>query len=272
VLDDPNVIKQRDPQDYLGFVAGQPEQLTYNFGITTEHFPKKIDEIVFAGMGGSSLVAELVKTWPAFSEPFTVVKEYTLPDYVDENTLVMCASYSGNTEETLECLAEARTKKAQIAIIAHGGKLGEQAKEHGDVYAELPECPQPRVGVFYAYRAVVEILFAAKLVPKADIAELEALVEPLKQAIAGWMSDVPEQQNIAKQLAQKMVGKTPIIYAGPLMYPAAYKWKIDVNENAKNTAWFRGCARHLYMSRQKATVHSSTCRIWYCSAILPRHI
>jgi glucose/mannose-6-phosphate isomerase len=237
VLDDPNVIKQRDPQNYLGFVAGQPEQLKYNFGITTEHFPKRIDDVVFAGMGGSSLVAELAKTWPELTEPFVVVKDYSLPEFVDEDTLVILGSYSGNTEETLECLAEARAKKAQIAIIAHGGKLGAAAKEHGDVYAELPECPQPRVGVFYAYRAVVEILFAAKLVPKSDIVQLETLVEPLEQAIAGWTPDVPEERNLAKQIAQKMVGKTPIIYGGPLMLPAAYKWKIDVNENAKNTAW-----------------------------------
>jgi glucose/mannose-6-phosphate isomerase len=237
MLDDLNVIKQRDPQDYLGFAAKQPEQLQYSFGITTEHFPKQIDDVVFAGMGGSSLVAELVKTWPVLDKPFVVVKDYTLPAFVDEDTLVICASYSGNTEETLECLAQARAKKAQVAIIAHGGKLSEAAKANGDVFAELPECPQPRAAVFYAYRAVVEILMAAKLVPASDITELEQLITPLERAITGWTADIPEDRNLAKQLAQKMVGKTPIIYGGPLMYGAAYKWKIDANENAKNTAW-----------------------------------
>jgi glucose/mannose-6-phosphate isomerase len=68
-------------------------------------------------------------------------------------------------------------------------------------------------------------------------AELERLVAPLEAAAKQWASDVPEADNYAKQLAQKMAGKTPIIYAGPLMAPAAWKWKIDVNENAKNTAW-----------------------------------
>lgn len=238
MLDDLNVIKQRDPQDYLGFAAHQPEQLKHNFGITTDHFSKKVDEVVFAGMGGSSLVAELVRTWPELDEPFVIVKDYKLPAFVDENTLVICASYSGNTEETLECLAQARAKKAQIAIIAHGGKLGENAREHGDIYAELPECPQPRAGVFYAYRAVIEILLAAKLVPIGDITQLENLVDPLERAIASWTADVPEERNLAKQIAQQLVGKTPIIYGGPLMAGAAFKWKIDVNENAKNTAWW----------------------------------
>lgn len=237
MLDDLNVIKQRDPQDYLGFAARQPEQLKHSFGITEAHFPKKIDDVVFAGMGGSSLVAELVRTWPELDEPFVIVKDYKLPAFVDEDTLVICASYSGNTEETLECLEQARAKNAQVAIIAHAGKLGEIAREHGDVYAELPECPQPRVGVLYAYRAVIEILLAAKLVPNSDIAQLESVVGPLEQAIADWTADVPEERNLAKQIAQKMAGKTPIIYGGPLMYGAAFKWKIDVNENAKNTAW-----------------------------------
>lgn len=237
MLDDQNVIKQRDPQDYLGFAAHQPEQLNHNFGIVAEHFAKPIHNVVFAGMGGSSLVAELAHSWPQLDVPYMVVKDYDLPRYIDPNTLVICASYSGNTEETLSCLEQARQKGVQIAIITHGGKLLEAAKEHGDVLAQLPECPQPRAGVFYAYRALIEILEAAKLIPESSVATLEDLVRPLEAYIKDWTSDVPEKDNYAKQLAQEMVGKTPIMYAGPKMYPAAYKWKIDVNENAKNTAW-----------------------------------
>jgi glucose/mannose-6-phosphate isomerase len=238
MLDDKNVITQRDPQDALGFAAKQPVQLKHDFGLAnTATFHKPIHNVVFAGMGGSSLVAELARTWPALNVPFAISKEYNLPAFVGEDTLVIAASYSGNTEETLEALDHARQKGAQIAIIAHGGKLVERAREHGDILAALPECPQPRTSVFYAYRALVEIYVAAKLVPGTAIQELEALVEPLQQATNKWTADIPEEHNPAKQLAQRLAGKTPIIYAGPLMYPAAYKWKIGVNENAKNTAW-----------------------------------
>lgn len=237
MLDDLNVIKQRDPQDSLGFIAKQPEQLKHDFGIVHKAQFGPIDNVVFAGMGGSSLVADLARTWPALKVPFVVCKEYRLPAFVGERTLVITASYSGNTEETLEALDEARKKGAQIATIAHGGKLVERAHEHGDALAEIPECTQPRTGVFYMYRALVEILDAAGLVADAAISDLEALVAPLEQAANAWAADIPEAHNPAKQLAQKMAGKTPIIYGGPLMFPAAYKWKIDVNENAKNTAW-----------------------------------
>jgi glucose/mannose-6-phosphate isomerase len=84
---------------------------------------------------------------------------------------------------------------------------------------------------------LVEVLVAAGLVEKAKIDEIAALAEPLEKAISNWVQSVPAEQNYAKQLADQMVGKTPIIYGGPLMYPAAYKWKISANENAKNTAW-----------------------------------
>jgi glucose/mannose-6-phosphate isomerase len=156
---------------------------------------------------------------------------------VGEDMLVIAASYSGNTEETLEALEHAREAGAQIAVITHGGKLLDDATTHGDILAKLQDAPQPRAGVFSAYRALVEILEAAQLIPADSVTEIETLVEPLEAAARGWAADVPESANYAKQLAQQLVGKTPIIYGGPLMAPAAYKWKIDVNENAKNTAW-----------------------------------
>jgi glucose/mannose-6-phosphate isomerase len=238
ILDDANVVAQRDPQGALGFAAKQPEQLAHDFGIADQKpFGREIKNVVFAGMGGSSLVAELAKTWPELAVPFLVSKTYTLPNFVDENTLVIAASASGNTEETLEALLHAEEKGAQIAVISHGGKLTERAKAAGHFFVQRPEVPQPRYGVFYDYRALVEVLVAAGLADKAKIDEIAALVEPLEKAITNWVQSVPAEQNYAKQIADQMVGKTPIIYGGPLMYPAAYKWKISVNENAKNTAW-----------------------------------
>lgn len=238
MLDKENVIKQRDPQDILGFIGSQPDQLTHNFDVSTAHFAERhIDNVVFAGMGGSALVAEMAGTWPALDVPFVVWKNYSLPSFVNRNTLVICSSYSGNTEETLSAIELAKHVGAQIVVIADGGHLMDVAKKEGYVLAQIPPCPQPRLSVFYAYRALVEILIAAKLAPNHDIADLERLAEPLKMACAKWLASVPKDQNEAKQLAEHMAGKTLITYAGPLMYPAAYKWKISANENAKNTAW-----------------------------------
>ena len=238
ILDDASVVAQRDPQGALGFAAGQPEQVRHDFGIAVQRpFTRPISSVVFTGMGGSSLTAEFARTWPVISRPFTIVKNYTLPEFVDENTLVIVASASGNTEETLEALTHAEKAGAQIAVIAHGGKLAARATAAGHLLAKLPNVPQPRYGVFYDYRALVEILVAAELTAPQAIEDLEALAEPLEATTKSWLPSVPADQNYAKQIAGKLVGKTLIAYAGPLMYPAAYKWKIDANENAKNTAW-----------------------------------
>ncbi len=239
LLDDQSVVAQRDPQGALKFAASQPEQLKYDFGIATQRpfAGRVIHNVVFAGMGGSSLVAEFAKTWPSLKVPFEVCKSYILPDFVSEHTLVICASASGNTEETLTALTQAEQKGALIAIISHGGKLAERAKAAEYTLAQLPDAPQPRYGVLYDYRALVEILVAAELASPECIGQLEALIEPLDAAARAWVPSVPAEQNEAKQIADKLVGKTLIAYAGPLMYPAAYKWKIDANENAKNTAW-----------------------------------
>lgn len=236
-LNDPNARAQIDTKDALGFTMAQPGQLTHDFGLAhTAHFGE-IDNVVFAGMGGSSLVAEFARTWPGLDVPFVISKEYRLPSFISARTLVIAASYSGNTEETLEALNKAEEKGAQIAIIAHGGKLLEIAQQKGYVVAVLPESPQPRTGVFYAYRALVEILMAAKLIEAGGVDQLSNVSDRLTEAVKAWAPDIADDQNEAKQLALAMVGKTPIVYGGPLTYPAAYKWKIDVNENAKNTAW-----------------------------------
>jgi glucose/mannose-6-phosphate isomerase len=238
MLDDLKYINQVDKSDALGFVAKQPKQLLHDFGFAEKAFNgATIEKVVFSGMGGSSLVAELAQAWPKLTVPYVVSKGYDVPNWVDSKTLVICASYSGNTEETLSALDQAIKKTAQVVVIAHGGKLLELAKAEGLPYLELPECPQPRTGIFYAYRALVEIFVATGLIETSLIAELEAVVPKLEAACAEWKEDILLKDNYAKKLAQQMEGKTPIIYGGALTYPAAYKWKIDVNENAKNTAW-----------------------------------
>ncbi|HXH26648.1 MAG TPA: bifunctional phosphoglucose/phosphomannose isomerase [Candidatus Acidoferrum sp.] len=237
MLDNKNYVSQYDANDALGYAAKQPAQLSYSFGLSEADLGGPFANVVLAGMGGSALQGEFARTWPELSVPFMVCKTYTLPKFVDTKTLVIAASFSGNTEEVLSALADAEQKGAKIAVIAHGGKLAELAKQAGFLFAAVPDCPQPRMGVFYMYRALIEIFVAAKLVSREKIDELAGMQRLLEAATHNWATSMPADKNPAKQLAEHMVGKTPIIYAGPLMYPAAYKWKIDCNENAKNTSW-----------------------------------
>ncbi len=240
MLDDDNVLKQRDPSGALGVAASQYEQVQFDAEIMNkEHDGRAITQIVVAGMGGSALAALLVKSWlkSALAVPFEVVRTYDVPEYVNENTLVIASSYSGNTEETLSGLEEAREKKAQLAIIASGGKLKTLAEQNGIAMVTIPVHVQPRMAAIYNLRALVKLFVHFGLVSKEKFDEIASTAEWLHAETRQWESSVTVDKNYAKQLALLAVGKTPVIYAGSLMSPIGYKWKISWNENAKNVAF-----------------------------------
>jgi glucose/mannose-6-phosphate isomerase len=237
MLDDLKYIHQRDGQDALGIAEKQYQQLAQEFN--KPQLSQSIDNIVYAGMGGSALAALVSQSWPGYKVPFEVNRQYHVPGHVSERTLFIAASYSGNTEETLSALAEAEQRGAQIVIIAGGGKLQEIAQSKSYPFILIPKAAQPRYAVFYNFKALLVILVSAGQVDEtALIAELQKAASFLQQSVQSWLPTVPQEQNPAKHLAMELAGKSGVVYGGPLMAPAAYKWKISFNENAKNVAWW----------------------------------
>lgn len=237
MLDDLKYIHERDAQDALGIAEKQADQLRQSFELKGNTEFGQIDNVVYAGMGGSALAALLISTWPKLTLPFEVVRGYELPDYVNENTLVIAASYSGNTEETLEALGKAAEKHAQVAVIAGGGQLQTIAEEKGYLLGILPKVVQPRYAVLSNYKLLLKVLVTAGLLHDEVLSELEKTADFLREAVQAWLPTVPSQRNPAKQLALEALGKSVVVYAGPNLFPAAYKWKISFNENAKQVAW-----------------------------------
>lgn len=241
MLDDNNVLRQRDPSSALGVAAEQYQQTRFAVAVNNpEHDGRGITRVVVAGMGGSALAALLVKSWlkAELAVPFEVVRTYDLPGYVNAETLVIASSYSGNTEETLSCLEIARSRGAQTAIIAAGGALIEQAIESDIAHVQLPDHLQPRMAVIYNLRALAALLGHFGIISHMAFDEIAETSDWLAMETANWTSDVSTDKNYAKQLALTAVGKTPVFYAGSLMSPVAYKWKISWNENAKNVAFW----------------------------------
>lgn len=237
MLDDLKYIHQRDGQDALGIAERQARQLEHEF--ETPKIEGQFENIVFAAMGGSALPAILSRTWPGYNLPFEVCRQYHVPAYVGPKTLFVASSYSGNTEETLSALSEAEDKGAVIAIIAGGGKLEEIATEKNYHFLKIPKAEQPRYAVFYMLGAHMAILEEAGLLNEQDTPrQLTQTSDFLKESVKGWVATVPTEKSPAKKLAMEMAGSSPVIYAGPLLAPAAYKWKINFNENAKNVAWW----------------------------------
>lgn len=241
MLDDANVLKQRDPNGALEIASTQYQQASHQVNLqNVEHDNRPIFNIVVAGMGGSALAALMVKSWlkAELTEPFEIVRTYNLPTYVDKNTLVIVSSYSGNTEETLDCLEQAESKGAQVAIITSGGKLIDHANNNQTTFALLPDGMQPRMAVIYNLRALVALLANFKIVSAGKLDEITEKAEWLRGESAKWISEIATNENYAKQLALQAVGKTAVFYGGSLIAPLAYKWKISFNENAKNIAFW----------------------------------
>lgn len=235
MLDDGNVVRQRDTQDALGVAGAQWEYFSRSFD--AEFTPTSdVHNIVWAGMGGSALPAVIIQSWPRTTVPFEITRDYSIPAYTGPNTLFIASSYSGNTEETLHALALAEEKGAMIAVIAAGGKLAAIAEEKNYPLFAIPAGIQPRMATFYFVNAFMAIVKNLN-VTEASAEELQQVGEWLKGELIAFAQNVPESENLAKQIAQKLAGKTPIIYAGMKLWPAANKWKIGMNENAKNTAW-----------------------------------
>ncbi len=241
MLDDANVLKQRDPEGALAVAAEQWQQVQFAAEVVDgDHDNRPVTKVVVAGMGGSALAALIAKAWLAeqLTVSFDVVREYELPAYVDASTLVIASSYSGNTEETLAGLQQARERSAQVGVIAAGGKLVEQAESDGIARVVIPSGLQPRMAVLFNLRALVLLLANFGIVPASLVDEVVAAGDWLHSESDQWVSSVPTDKNLAKQLALLAVGKTPVFYGGRLTSPVAYKWKISWNENAKNVAFW----------------------------------
>lgn len=238
MIDDLKFIAQRDGHDAFGVAAKQAQELLYNDYTLEGISDEKPFNVVFAGMGGSALAALICQRWLKawLGVSFEIVHDYHVPAYVGPDTLFIASSYSGNTEEVVSALHEATDKGARIAVVASGGRLEQIAKDRSLPFLKVPSGMQPRMATAYDIKLIAALFDHVGLTVGA-VAQVEG--------VAGWLAEeakkleptVGTSENYAKQIAQNIVGKTAIIYAGPILSPAAYKWKISLNESSKNLAW-----------------------------------
>ncbi|MCW3071175.1 MAG: Bifunctional phosphoglucose/phosphomannose isomerase [Bacteroidetes bacterium] len=191
-----------------------------------------ICNVLVCGLGGSgiggSIVSELVIG--NANVPVNVSKGYFIPAYVNENTLVIISSYSGNTEETLNCMKLALAKNAKIAAVTSGGKVLETAKEKGFDCIVVPGGMPPRSCLGYSLTQLFFILGFHKIITNNYKAELEAAVKLLDS----------EEINIVAEatiIAEKLKDKTPVIYATTYNEGIAIRFRQQLNENAKILCW-----------------------------------
>jgi glucose/mannose-6-phosphate isomerase len=237
-LDDTNRLLAAD-NGALAAAAAEWEQLTLELVQNFISSPERpVTQLVIAGMGGSGLASGLAQDWLQLAVPVQVVRDYSLPASLNDQTLVIASSFSGNTEETLSCAQEALDRGAQLAITSRGGKLLEMAKSQQINCVELPPVAQPRLGVFANLMSIVTICQHYGLVGDQPINELRGQAEWLKSQTDAWLPEVPTADNYAKQIAQHAAGKSQVVFSCAKLSSVAYKWKISLNETGKNVAYY----------------------------------
>lgn len=241
MLDDINVLKQRDPSDVLTKAEAIYEQVDMELAVKQgDSDGREIRQIIVAGMGGSSLAADMVRPvlGSKLTVPYEVIKSYDLPEYAGEHTLVVASSYSGNTEETISCYRQALQRGCQVCVIASGGKLIEMAMSDGVAYVQMTAGGiQPRMAMIMNLRGTLKLLGNFGVDTSEVLDEMMNARDWLAEESSRWSRDVPTESNYAKQLALMSVGKIPEFFGGPMTAAVAYKWKISWNENAKNLAY-----------------------------------
>jgi len=220
-----------DPSNMHQVIADSAHQLTFGLALAEKiHLPETYTNLVICGMGGSVLPAEILAALHKTKVPVTIHRDYNLAPAADRQSLVICISYSGNTEETLSALQEAIEQKLTIVGISSGGQLEKICQEQHLPFVKIPSGIQPREATGYLFAALAAILANANLIDdlSADIAAVSQQLYAANGAI--------EQEG--KKLAKKIASKIPVIYSSSPLAAVAQLWKIKFNENSKIPAFW----------------------------------
>jgi len=193
---------------------------------------KEIRNVLICGLGGSgiggTIVSDIIS--PKVDIPITATKDYSIPNFVNEHTLVIANSYSGNTEETLYALEKCQSRAAEIAVITSGGKLKAIAEENKYNKIIIPGNQPPRAMFGYAFTELFFMLNHYGIIDdsfKSDFTKAIELLDTEK-------SDIQEQ---AMSLAKKMYKQTPVIYVANGFEGVAVRFRQQINENSKMLCW-----------------------------------
>lgn len=234
-------IARLDPGGQLDDIVGLPDQLRDAlWRVDSASLPDldSADGMVVAGMGGSGIGGALARAamGDQASRPMFVTRVYGLPTWTTPDTTVLCSSYSGNTEETLACYESAGALGAHRVVATAGGRLAEMARADGVPIVPLPGGFQPRAAVAYMLVSALEVAARCGVGPHLT-AEIDVAASHTEQLVAEWGPDAPES-SLAKDIARSLHGTVPVIAGAGLTAPVAYRWKTQVNENAKQPCFY----------------------------------
>jgi glucose/mannose-6-phosphate isomerase len=240
MLDSESALRSHDKKDMLRTIEEMPKHLsegrrTGRSAGLPKFAPK---EIVVCGLGGSAIGGDLLQAWLSAScgVRCEICRSYSVPSYVGRDTLAIVASYSGNTEETLSMLEDARKKRAQIVTICSGGKLAARAESFSVPRAHVPTGLVPRASLGYMFGAM------AGIVERSGIAQYGKQFEETSRVLVNVAKfcrpSTSTGDNPAKKLAHELFPLVPVVVGHGLASPVARRWANQLNECSKSIAFW----------------------------------
>lgn len=193
---------------------------------------KTINNVLICGLGGSGIGGTIVAQVIAadIKVPVTINKDYKIPSFVSETTLVICCSYSGNTEETLEMLEQAEANNAEIACITSGGKLADIAQTKNYNHIIIPGGHPPRAAIGLSFPPLFFLFKNYNLITGDYNSQLNNAISTIND----------NEENIineASTITEKLFNKMPVIYADANYEGVAVRFRQQINENSKMLCW-----------------------------------
>lgn len=244
ILDDISLISKLDKNNSLTSIRNLARQIEFVFNdasLFNFNFSRKYDLVVVCGMGGSNYGARIARSLYAqeIPIPIEIISDYTLPKYVSDKSLVICISYSGETEETLACLGEALERNLDVIGISRGGSLAQILKSENKIYYtfndELNPSLQPRLGQGYLIFALMAVLVKLNLL-KINPLEVKNLAEFIANINRTLDSTVLTKENMAKKLALISFERSINLIAADFLEGAVHAVRNPLNETGKQFA------------------------------------
>lgn len=199
----------------------------------------KIANIVLAGLGGSAIGGDMVRSYllSSLGIPFLVNRTYRLPDFVDAKTLVIVSSYSGSTEETLAMYEDAKRRGAMIVCLSTGGSIKEWAMRDGNVFIPLPTGFQPRAALAHSFVPVLMVLEHIGLCAPQNV-HIKETSDLLRSLAATYGPANIDDSNDALRVARLLQSRMPVIYSDTEHVDTVnLRWRGQMQENAKHVAF-----------------------------------
>jgi glucose/mannose-6-phosphate isomerase len=243
ILDNWQSFSELDPEGMISEIENLPDQLlgAWKSG-SSQPLPdwSRIEQIVIAGMGGSAIGGDLLISYahPLARVPIIIWRNYDLPAFVQgPETLVICSSHSGNTEEVLSAYDAAAKAGARILVVTRGGQLGCKAEQDSVPRWTFEHGGQPRAAVGFSFGLLLAAVSRLEVIPDPG-EELRVAVQVMKEKQGKLGIEIPTVNNPAKRLAGQFMGRWPTIIGADHLAPVARRWRTQIGEVGKALAQF----------------------------------